>query len=102
MEDALVKSYSDPTQALEKSLQERFDVILTDIGMPVMNGHELISSLRQGKVHKYTPAIALSGYGVNSDPHKGNDMQFDRHLMKPVQYDELVGTIEALCKDVLS
>ncbi|MBK4994533.1 PAS domain S-box protein [Pseudomonas sp. S37] len=98
MESAQVKSYSDPAQALKHSLQERFDVILTDIGMPEMDGHELISALRAGKVHQYTPAIALSGYGVSTDPHKGKDMQFDRHLTKPVQYDDLVGTIESLCK----
>ncbi|MDH4432223.1 CheR family methyltransferase [Pseudomonas shirazica] len=98
MEDAQVKSYSDPTQALTNSLQERFDVILTDIGMPEMDGHELISALRAGKVHQYTPAIALSGYGVTTDPHKGKDMQFNRHLTKPVQYDDLVDTIESLCK----
>ena len=96
MESAQVKSYSDPAQALEHSLQERFDVILTDIGMPEMDGHELISALRAGKVHTYTPAIALSGYGV------AKDMQFDRHLTKPVQYDDLVGTIESLCKSALS
>ena len=102
MESAQVKSYSDPAQALKHSLQERFDVILTDIGMPEMDGHELISALRAGKVHQYTPAIALSGYGVATDPHKGKDMQFDRHLTKPVQYDDLVGTIEALCKSASS
>ncbi|MNM22580.1 Virulence sensor protein BvgS precursor [compost metagenome] len=101
MEDALVKSYSDPTQALAQSIHEHFDVILSDIGMPEMDGHELISALRAAKLHKYTPAIALSGYSAGSDPHKGKDKQFDRHLTKPVQYDELVGTIESLCKSAL-
>lgn len=98
MEDAKIKSYSDPAEALERSLQERFDVILTDIGMPEMDGHELISALRAGKVHQYTPAIALSGYDVATDPHKRPGMQFDRHLTKPVQYDELVDAIESVCK----
>ncbi|MBT2339802.1 MULTISPECIES: CheR family methyltransferase [Pseudomonas] len=102
MEDALVKSYSNPVLALEKSIEERFDVILTDIGMPEMDGHALISSLRHGKVHKYTPAIALSGYGVGQDAHEVKDSLFDRRLTKPVQYDELVDTIEALCQDALS
>lgn len=102
MEQAVVQSYSDPLLALEHSLDERFDVILTDIGMPKMDGHELVSLLRQSKVHKFTPVIALSGFGVGQDTQHVDSKQFDRRLTKPVQYDELVGAIEALCQDSLS
>lgn len=101
MEDAVVKAFSDPLLALKTATDEHFDLILSDIGMPEMDGHELIKSLRQTKLHQFTPAIALTGYGAGNDPHKARDAGFDRHLAKPVQYEELVETIEAVCSAVI-
>lgn len=99
MENAMVKSYSDPRKALEVSGQESFDVILTDIGMPHMDGHEFINALRsKSKTHENTPAIALSGYGSAQQKGKPASANFARHLTKPVQYDELVDTIETVCR----
>jgi len=102
MEDAMVNSFSDPRLALENATQEHYDIILSDIGMPVMDGHELIRSLRQTKLHKFTPAIALTGYGVAAQAQKAKDAGFDRHLSKPVQYEELVENIESLCSAMLA
>jgi two-component system CheB/CheR fusion protein len=101
MEDALVKSFSEPLLALHNATDEHYDIILSDIGMPVMDGHELIQSLRQTKLHKFTPAIALTGYGVAVEAQKAKSAGFDRHLCKPVQYEELVETIETLCSSML-
>jgi two-component system CheB/CheR fusion protein len=101
MEDALVKSFSEPLRALHNATDEHYDIILSDIGMPVMDGHELIQSLRQTKLHKFTPAIALTGYGVAVEAQKAKSAGFDRHLCKPVQYEELVETIETLCSSML-
>ena len=97
MENAVVSSYSDPVQALKESSQERFDVILTDIGMPGMDGHELMNSLRETSLHQHTPAIALSGYGSVQPKGSSQQARFTRRLTKPVQYEELVDTIEAVC-----
>jgi len=101
MEDALVKSFSEPLLALQNAEDEHYDIILSDIGMPVMDGHELIRSLRQTKLHKFTPAIALTGYGVAVEAQKAKNSGFDRHICKPVQYEELVETIETLCSSML-
>ncbi len=98
MEDALVSSYLDPRQALQEAAEKRFDVILTDIGMPEMDGHEFVSALREKKQHRLTPTIALSGYGTNQAKRADEAALFDRRLTKPVQYDELVEAIEAVCR----
>jgi len=98
MEDALVSSYLDPRQALQEAAEKRFDVILTDIGMPEMDGHEFVSALREKKQHRLTPTIALSGYGTNQAKRADEATLFDRRLTKPVQYDELVEAIEAVCR----
>lgn len=102
MEDAVVKAFNDPLLALKTATDEHFDLILSDIGMPEMDGHELMRSLRKTKLHQFTPAIALTGYGAGNDPHKAREAGFDRHLGKPVQYDELVETIESVCSAMLN
>ncbi len=101
MEDARVNSFSEPLLALRNATDEHYDVILSDIGMPVMDGHELIQALRQTKLHKFTPAIALTGYGVAAQVQKAKTAGFDRHLSKPVQYEALVEAIEELCSSML-
>ncbi|MNG82788.1 Sensor protein TorS [compost metagenome] len=96
MESAEVSAFNDPRKALESAAGEAYDIILSDIGMPVMDGHTLIKALR-GLAHlRHTPAIALTGYGASADQHKSRQAGFDRHLNKPVGYDDLVEAIEAL------
>ncbi|MQG94708.1 CheR family methyltransferase [Pseudomonas sp. MN1F] len=100
MESAVVAAYSNPLKALEAAASGDYDVIISDIGMPGMDGHALIRALR-GLAHlRHTPAIALTGYGASADQHKSRQSGFDRHLNKPVGYDELVEAIEALSGSV--
>ncbi|UXH37783.1 CheR family methyltransferase [Pseudomonas promysalinigenes] len=100
MEGAEVIAYSDPVKALEAAANAQYDVIISDIGMPGMDGHTLIKALR-GLAHlQHTPAIALTGYGASADQHRSRQSGFDRHLNKPVGYDELVQAIESLSGSV--
>ncbi|NUT85237.1 PAS domain S-box protein [Pseudomonas corrugata] len=96
MEDAQVLAFDQPLEALKAAESRRFDLIISDLGMPVMNGHQLISALRQLPLAKNVPAIALTGYGTHSDVQKSHAAGFDQHLGKPVSYDALIETIETL------
>ena len=96
MEDAQVIAFDRPVAALDAAKSTRFDLIISDLGMPVMNGHELMSALRQLPLVKDVPAIALTGYGAHSDIQKSRQSGFDQHIGKPVSYDDLIETIEAL------
>ncbi|MBK0057516.1 PAS domain-containing protein [Pseudomonas sp. S44] len=100
MEGANVEAYSDPQAALEAAAEGRYEIILSDIGMPIMDGHALIKALRGLEHLRYTPAIALTGYGASADQYRSRQSGFDRHLNKPVGYDELVEAIETLCGSV--
>ncbi|MBC3463960.1 CheR family methyltransferase [Pseudomonas sp. RW10S2] len=100
MEGANVEAYSDPQAALEAAADGRYEIILSDIGMPVMDGHALIKALRGLEHLRYTPAIALTGYGASADQYRSRQSGFDRHLNKPVGYDDLVEAIETLCGSV--
>lgn len=96
MEDAQVLAFDQPLQALQAAQDSRFDVVISDLGMPVMNGHELMTALRELPHVKHLPAIALTGYGASVDMQKSRQSGFDHHIGKPVSYDELIDTIEQL------
>ncbi|MHC8397999.1 CheR family methyltransferase [Pseudomonas sp. MDT1-17] len=100
LEEAQVKSFSDPLLALASATEEHYDVILSDIGMPEMDGHTLIQSVRQTRLNKFTPAIALTGYGFEHDQHKARSFDFDLYLSKPVQYEDLIEAIDTLCSSL--
>ena len=98
MEDAQVLAFDLPQEALQSARDARFDVVISDLGMPVMNGHELMQALRKLPHVKHIPAIALTGYGASVDMQKSRQSGFDQHIGKPVSYDELIDTIEQLLR----
>lgn len=59
------------------------DVIICDIGLPVMDGYEVAQQLRKDDEIKETFLIALSGYAGPEDRKRSREAGFDRHLAKP-------------------
>ncbi|MEA5093401.1 MAG: response regulator [Sedimentibacter saalensis] len=59
------------------------DVIICDIGLPVMDGYEVAQQLRKDDEIKETFLIALSGYAGVEDRKRSREAGFDRHLAKP-------------------
>ncbi|WP_397453683.1 CheR family methyltransferase [Pseudomonas sp. NA-150] len=96
MEDAQVMAFANPLEALKAAEDNRFDLIISDLGMPIMNGHDLMIAVRKLPLAKNVPAIALTGYGAHSDIEKSKAAGFDQHIGKPVSYDDLIETIEEL------
>ena len=97
MEGAQVSAFYDPEIALETARDAQYDLIISDIGMPKMNGHELMQKLRTIGHLRQVPAIALTGYGAGSDQKKAAESGFTTHLSKPVAHDSLIVLIEKLC-----
>jgi two-component system CheB/CheR fusion protein len=96
MEEAEVSAFVMPLEGLEAAKTGHYDVIISDVGMPLMNGHELMRELRKIPHIQGVPAIALTGYGAQSDIDEARKSGFDSHLGKPVSYDSLIETIEEL------
>ncbi len=96
MEGAQVTSAASGAEALDVVQNTDFDLILSDIGMPVMDGYQLMSSLRQLPRFTQTPAIALTGYGTAQDTQKALAAGFTRHLSKPVTLEALIEAIDQL------
>jgi CheY-like chemotaxis protein len=72
--------------AIEVFRDEPVDAIVSDLGLPDGRGTELI---RQVLSIRAVPAIALSGYGMESDIKESLDAGFTRHLTKPVDMEKL-------------
>lgn len=76
-------------EAKEKAAQFGPDVILLDIGLPDMNGHDLAKIIRE-ELHFTGTLIALTGYGQEEDRRSSEKSGFDYHLTKPVDTNELI------------
>ncbi|MDT0687993.1 hybrid sensor histidine kinase/response regulator [Autumnicola psychrophila] len=84
-------------QALQKLKFEKFDLVLTDIQMPIMDGFALIKEIRATPQLKDIPAIALSGRKeISSETYL--DAGFNKNLLKPYQPAELLSTIAEIFK----
>ncbi len=81
-------------QALEENDRARPDIVLLDIGMPVMNGYEVARRLsRDGAGHRPL-LVALTGWGQQEDKRHAEEAGFDRHLTKPVDPNGLRAVLE--------
>jgi PAS domain S-box-containing protein len=65
------------------------DLILLDIGLPGMDGYEVVKRLRQLPCCQDSVIVAASGYGQEEDHHRTKAAGFDHHLVKPIDFDAL-------------
>jgi PAS domain S-box-containing protein len=79
----------DADEALQLARRHRPDVVISDIGMPEIDGYQLAGMLRREPGLERTLLVALSGYGQESDRRRALDAGFDRHLVKPVSLQAL-------------
>jgi PAS domain S-box-containing protein len=79
----------DGLEAIELARTFRPDVILMDIGLPEMNGHETARRIRQQAGGNNILLIAVTGYGQEEDRRRSLDAGFDDHLVKPLDFAEL-------------
>ncbi|WP_066381736.1 MULTISPECIES: PAS domain S-box protein [unclassified Anabaena] len=99
-EGGLVTAVSSATAALEALSQSHFDVLVSDIGMPQMNGYSLIKKIRSlsSPFKREMPAIALTAYASDKDKHQALAAGFQFHLAKPINSHLLLSLITKLAQ----
>ncbi|MFZ3230371.1 MAG: response regulator [Pseudobdellovibrio sp.] len=90
-EGAHVKTASDGARGAELALVEEFDVILMDIQMPILDGHQATKKLRN---HKYAkPIVALTAHAMKEERIRCLESGFTDFLTKPIQRDLLIDVL---------
>ena len=95
-EGALVTPASSGLKALEAADTDHFDLVISDIAMPLMDGYQLIAELRARPQTADLPAIALTGFGRPQDVRQALSAGFSAHLDKPVDFQEMRRLFERL------
>ncbi len=98
--EAEVRLTSSAAGALHELSTFRPDVLLSDIGMPEMDGYQLISKIRSmpnGSVSDF-PAVALTAYTRNEERLQAINAGFQMHISKPISSHQLVSAIATLVK----
>lgn len=90
-----VTSALDGMTGLALAKSGKFDLIICDIGLPGLDGHDVIRQVRQHTTKIRPFAIALSGYGQPEDEARALKAGFDEYLVKPVKSDLLLQMIAA-------
>ena len=95
MEGHEVSMAHDGQAGLDALLAERFDVVICDIGLPGMDGLEVMTRLRASSDGARPVAVGLSGYGQAEDRARAVAAGFDHYLVKPVNPDSLLALVAA-------
>lgn len=93
-----VHTANNGAEAFEMIRQHNYELVITDIMMPVMNGFELLEKIRTDYHKKSTPVIFLSARAGEEAKVEGIDAGADDYLVKPFSSRELVAKVEANIK----
>jgi two-component system CheB/CheR fusion protein len=98
MDGAEVHTARSGVDALELAGKSKFDLVISDISMPDMDGYQLLQELRRLPQMASVPALALTGYGRVSDVHRAHRAGFSKHFTKPLDIDMLLGSVRELTR----
>ncbi|MGV0108487.1 phosphate regulon sensor histidine kinase PhoR [Nostoc sp. DSM 114160] len=95
---AMVTAVTSAKEALQVLAESESDMLLSDIGMPEMDGYMLMRQVRalQANQAKQIPAIALTAYAGEINQQQALESGFQKHLSKPVEPEELIKEIATL------
>jgi len=95
MEDYAALEAANGQDGLAIALEEKPDLILCDVMMPEMDGHQVLNRLRLEPSIAGTPFIFLTARGEKQDQRQGMNLGADDYLTKPVSADDLLAAIES-------
>jgi len=87
----------DGYRAMTMLLESHFDLVMTDLYMPVMDGFELIQKMRSNETLKHIPVVAISAGGVDAR-ERAMRLGVDIFLRKPVRFADVMDTVKQLLR----
>jgi len=95
---ANVTTATTGADALRIAAEHEFDVILSDISMPGMDGFEFLQRLRQLNGRQHVPVVAITGFGRSDDIERARAAGFYSHLTKPLNLQALAEVMDQLAR----
>jgi two-component system chemotaxis response regulator CheY len=87
---------NDGVDGLKKLSADKFDLILTDINMPIMDGLKLVSMVRNDPNYKETPIIVITTEGATEDRERALALGANEYITKPIQTMKILETVKKL------
>jgi two-component system, chemotaxis family, chemotaxis protein CheY len=87
---------SDGVDGLKKLATEKFDLIFTDINMPIMDGLKLVSLVRNDANYKNTPVVVITTEGAQEDRERALALGANDYITKPIQPNKILDVARAL------
>jgi two-component system CheB/CheR fusion protein len=91
-----IQTAHDGLEAVEVAATFRPEVVLLDIGLPKLNGHDACRRIREQPWGKDMVLVALTGWGQDEDRRQSKDAGFDHHMVKPLDFADLMSLLAGL------
>ncbi len=89
---------TDGADAWRKLSSAAFDIVLTDINMPLLDGLKLVGLVRAGGPHQRVPIVVITTEGAEADRRRAMSLGASAYLVKPVQATQVVETVKGLLR----
>jgi two-component system chemotaxis response regulator CheY len=93
-----VTEADDGVDGLRKLASARYDIIVTDINMPIMDGLKLVRKIRTDERHKDVPVIVITTEGSKEDRERAMALGASAYITKPIQAPQVIETVKELLK----
>jgi two-component system, chemotaxis family, chemotaxis protein CheY len=86
----------DGVDGLRKLANNKFDLVITDINMPIMDGLKLVKRIRSDEVHKDVPIIIITTEGSTEDRQRAMALGANAYITKPIQAPQVIAKVKEL------
>jgi two-component system chemotaxis response regulator CheY len=91
-----VTEADDGVDGLRKLATGKFDIILTDINMPIMDGLKLVKRVRTDPVHKDVPIVVITTESAEEDRQRALSLGANAYITKPIQAPQVIAKVKEL------
>ena len=93
-----VTEADDGVDGLRKLAGGKFDIIITDINMPIMDGLKLVKRVRSDPTHRLVPIIIITTEGSSEDRSRALQLGANAYITKPLQAPQVIANVNELLK----
>ena len=88
----------DGVEGMKKLSVSKFNILITDINMPVMDGLKLVSLVRRDEIHKEIPIVVITTEGAAEDRQRAIHLGANAYITKPIQAPQVINCVRELLK----